>query len=121
LFGVGATPGNVRVLVDGFPRDAARWSYFKDSVKDRWVPSEHAFLVVLNVDRETARARSKNRGRPGDTFDKRFEEHGRNVGAVQIAMQRDGVRIIEVVTSRELQASEVLEIVVKELEKWEGL
>jgi UMP-CMP kinase len=121
LFGAGATPGDVRVLVDGFPRDAARWSYFKDAVKDRWVPNEHAFLVILNNDRETARARSKNRGRPGDAFNKRFEEHGRNVEAVQTAMRRDGVRIIEVVTSRDLEASEVQEIVVKELEKWEGL
>ncbi|KAF2830101.1 hypothetical protein CC86DRAFT_403422 [Ophiobolus disseminans] len=55
LFGVGATSGDVRILVDGFPRDAARWHVFKDMLKELWVPNKDAFLVALEVDRETAR------------------------------------------------------------------
>jgi len=96
LFGVGATPGDIRVLVDGFPRDVARWHVFKDAVKESWVPSENGVLVVLHVDRETARVRSEKRSRVGDSFEKRFEEHEKNVGEVVDAMRADGMTVLEV-------------------------
>ena len=108
LFGVGATPGDIRVLVDGFPRDAARWEVFKDVVKELWVPSENAFLVMLHVDRETARARSGKRGRVGDSFEKRFEEHEKNVGEVVDAMRADRMTVLEVDGSGRLKMDDLV-------------
>jgi UMP-CMP kinase len=52
LFGIGAQPGVMHFLIDGFPRDAARWPYFTDVVRDLWVPSERVVVVVLNTNRE---------------------------------------------------------------------
>jgi hypothetical protein len=49
IFGVGARPGDVRVLINGFPRDVARWPYFKEAVKDFWTPSLGSPVVVLSA------------------------------------------------------------------------
>jgi UMP-CMP kinase len=91
LFGVGAQPGVMRFLVDGFPRDAARWPYSKDIVRDLWVPSERVVVVVLNINREIARERYEKRSRIGDAFDERFDDHEDKIRPIVDAIREDGV------------------------------
>jgi UMP-CMP kinase len=95
IFGVGAQPGDVRVLIDGFPRDVARWPYFKDAVEEFWTPSLRSPVIVLNADREVLRERFEKRGRAGDEFDKRFDEHNENIGPIVETMRQGGMIIFE--------------------------
>jgi UMP-CMP kinase len=95
LFGAGATQVHVRVLIDGFPRDAARWESFKNEVQEFLKPSNDTLCIVLQVTQETARARYKKRGRAGDEFFKRFEEHEKNFEAIKEAMRLNGVKVVE--------------------------
>jgi adenylate kinase family enzyme len=96
LFGVGATSGQVRVLVDGFPRDVDRWQRFKEMAKDVFKPNENTFLIVLHISVEAAWARYELRARPGDDFEGRFEQYERNEREVSDAMVKDGVLCLDV-------------------------
>jgi adenylate kinase family enzyme len=84
------------MLIDGFPRDAARWASFKEVAKPIWEPSGKSVVVLLEVDREVAFERFVGRGRPGDVFERRFEEHSRLGPAVVEEMGRDGVMVFKV-------------------------
>jgi UMP-CMP kinase len=99
ILSVGATPQSVRVLVDGFPRDAARWRYFVAMLRDKgkWSLGDGGTLVVvLKVEREVARERYVKRGRKGDEFEKRFCEHEESIEQIVEAMRRNGLRVVEV-------------------------
>jgi UMP-CMP kinase len=95
IFGVGAQPGDTRVLIDGFPRDVERWPYFKEAVKEYWTPGVGASVIVLHADREVIRQRFEKRGRKGDEFDKRFNEHQEKIGQIVEAMRQDGLTVVE--------------------------
>lgn len=53
-------------------------------------------LVVLDVEREVALKRFVKRGRKGDVFERRFEEHERLVPEIVEVMRKDGVTIVNV-------------------------
>lgn len=53
-------------------------------------------LVVLDVEREVALKRFVERGRNGDVFERRFEEHERLVPEIVEVMRKDGVTIVNV-------------------------
>jgi UMP-CMP kinase len=110
LFGIGARPGIARVLVDGFPRDAARWPYSTDAVKEYWKPSDKAVVIVLHASREVTRARFEKRGRFGDEFDKRFDEHVEKINPIIEAMRSDGLTVIELSVNLGKSADELVEI-----------
>jgi UMP-CMP kinase len=101
IFGVGARPGDVRVLIDGFPRDVARWPYFKEAVKEFWMPSLGSPVIVLNADREVLGKRFEKRGRAGDEFDKRFDEHNEKIGPIVETMKQDGMNVFELLANGE--------------------
>ncbi|KAL5118165.1 Diphthamide biosynthesis protein 1 [Pleosporales sp. CAS-2024a] len=96
LFGAGARPGVVGIIVDGFPRDIARWMYFKDIVKEYWMPTNEAVLIVLQASKETTKKRFEQRGRAGDEFDNRFDEHERSIDTIIDGMKGDGMTVIEI-------------------------
>jgi UMP-CMP kinase len=109
LFGVGAPPGIVRILIDGFPRDVGRWLYFKDTVKLSWRPSDKAVLIVLQVNKEIAKERFEKRGRVGDEFDKRFDEHEKSIDPIIEAMRSDGMTVIELYDNHGRSAEELID------------
>jgi UMP-CMP kinase len=149
LFGVGARPGELRVLVDGFPRDGARWACFKDAVKDFWSPGpplgvhedregslemlaqagmggsnsvrQRTYLIALKNDRDDARKRSVSRGRPLDEFDKRFDEWEATFKEVEETMRRDMTDCMVSPLPKEYRAGEMVECVVDLLRSWEVL
>lgn len=84
------------MLIDGFPRDAERWTPFKEFTKPYWAPSRKSVLVVLDVEKEVALKRFTERGRPGDVFEKRFNEHANNIGEVVEVMRKDGMTVCAV-------------------------
>jgi adenylate kinase family enzyme len=102
IFGVGARQGPVRVLVDGFPRDVARWPYFKEAVKEFWTPSLRASVIILYADWEVLRERFDKRRRAGDEFDRRLDEHEEKIRPIVEAMRQDGLEVIELSTGEEL-------------------
>ncbi|KAH6618775.1 hypothetical protein C7974DRAFT_427026 [Boeremia exigua] len=104
VFPAGCDPTRVRMVVDGFPRDAGRWGAFKGVVEPVWRPGEGGVLVVLDVERGVARERFVRRGRAGDVFERRFDEHVELVEGVVQAMGRDGVKVWRVRGGEELQA-----------------
>lgn len=110
LFVVDARPGIVRILVDGFPRDAARWPYFKDAVKEYWEPSDKAVVMVLHASRELTRERFEKRGRVGDEFDTRFDEHERKIDPISEAMRKDGLTVIELSVNHSKSVEELVEM-----------
>ncbi|KAH4054290.1 hypothetical protein HBH49_078240 [Parastagonospora nodorum] len=109
IFGVGARPGIVCVLIDGFPRDAARWPYFKDAIGQHWTPSEKAVLIVLHASRETTKERFEKRGRAGDEFDKRFDEHEKSIDPIIEVMKSDGLTMIELSVNHGRSAEELID------------
>jgi UMP-CMP kinase len=108
-FGVSARPGIVRILIDGFPRDAARWPYFKDAVEQHWTPSDKAVLIVLHASRETTKECFEKRGRAGDEFDKRFDEHEKSIDPIMEAMKSDGLTVIELSVNHGRSAEELID------------
>lgn len=96
VFPAGCNPQNVRILIDGFPRDAQRWLPFKEFAKPFWTPSGRSVLVVLDVERDVALQRFVSRGRPGDVFERRFDEHAKLVPEIVEAMREDGVSVVVV-------------------------
>jgi UMP-CMP kinase len=149
LFGVGARPEELRVLIDGFPRDAARWACFKDAVKDCWSlvspPGVHegsensleilsqtgrgepdsvrqkTYLIALKHDRDDARRRSVSRGRALDDFDKRFEEWEATFKDVEETMRLDMTDCMVRPMPREYGADEMVECVENLLRSWKVL
>lgn len=109
LFGVGARPGIVRILIDGFPRDVARWSYFKATVEEHWTPNDKAVLIVLHASRETTKERFEKRGRAGDEFDKRLDEHEKSIDPIIEAMKSDGLKVIELSVNHGRSAEELID------------
>ncbi|KAF1836020.1 hypothetical protein BDW02DRAFT_567475 [Decorospora gaudefroyi] len=60
--------GDVRVLVDGFPRGVDRWTRFRECIgEEGWLPGR-MWVVVMGVDREVGYQRFLERGREGDVF-----------------------------------------------------
>ena len=51
IFPEGEDRKDVKMLIDGFPRDVRRWEAFKTSVRDDWRPGERTFAIILHVDR----------------------------------------------------------------------
>ncbi|KAF9698636.1 hypothetical protein EKO04_003774 [Ascochyta lentis] len=96
VFPSSCEPENVRMLVDGFPRDAERWVPFKEFAKPVWTPSKRGVLIVLDVDKDTARDRFTRRGRAGDVFERRFDEHMRLIAGIVEAMRKDDMTIFNV-------------------------
>jgi len=109
IFGVGARPGIVRTLVDGFPRDVARWPYFKDAVEQHWTPSDKAVLIVLHASKETTKERFEKRGRADDEFDRRFDEHEKSIDPIIEAMKSDGLTVIELSVNHGRSAEELID------------
>ncbi|KAF3052226.1 Diphthamide biosynthesis protein 1 [Didymella keratinophila] len=96
VFPTGCNPKDVRVLIDGFPRDSQRWVPFKEFAAPYWMPSKGSLLIVLDVDEEVVRERFLKRGRPGDVFDRRFREHTGMITEIVKAMEKDGLTICRV-------------------------
>jgi UMP-CMP kinase len=114
LFGVGARPGQVRILIYGVPRDAARWPYCKEGLEKWWSPfgKDRGFAVVLQVGREVARERFAAESRAGDVFEKRFDEHEEKIDAVMEAMRDDSKIVVEM----SAEADDAVESIVWRLE-----
>jgi hypothetical protein len=110
LFAVGAEPGGVRVLVGGFPCDAARWSYFRDVVEEHWKPNAKAAVIVLHTSREVTRERFEKRGMVGNEFDKRFDEHEEKVEPIIKALRSDGLTVVELSVNHGRNAEEPVEM-----------
>ncbi|OAK98191.1 hypothetical protein IQ06DRAFT_307337 [Phaeosphaeriaceae sp. SRC1lsM3a] len=108
IFGLQARQGQVRVLVDGFPRNAAQLRWFVDTVKEKWRPGSGAVVLVLRVDQEVARKRHERRPRAGDEFKKRFDEHEENIGAIVDAMRWDGMVLIEVDANQDMSTEDLI-------------
>jgi len=96
IFGVGASPRAVRVLVDGFPRDLERWQCFKEIAKDCFKPTENTFSILLDINPTAAKIRWMQRARPGDDFVERIKEYLKNEDDVRTALMEDGVQGLEV-------------------------
>jgi UMP-CMP kinase len=109
VFGVGARPDLAGTLVDGFPRDAARWEYFKEIVQESWTPSESSIVIVLHARRGLSRERFEKRGRAGDSFDKRFDQHEEGVGLIVEGMRQDGLTVIEISVNHGKTAEELVD------------
>lgn len=123
IFGVGATPGPVRVLIDGFPRDEARCRYFVDMLREsgKWSPCDGgAVVLVLKVEREVAKVRYVQRGREGDEFEKRFREHEKSIGEIVEAMRRNGLLVVEVDVNEEGGVDGMMKRL-EGMEDWRGL
>jgi UMP-CMP kinase len=110
IFGVGAQLGDVRVLVDGFPRNVERWPYFKDAVKEYWTPSEEATVILLHADRDVTWERFEKRGRAGDEFDKRFDDHEENIGPIVEAMRQDGLMVVEISVNHSTTVEQMISV-----------
>ncbi|KAL1792737.1 hypothetical protein ACET3X_009244 [Alternaria dauci] len=96
IFPNGVVPPNLRILIDGFPRGVDRWETFKDSVKDIWQPDSSTWTLLLCVDRAVARQRFLSRGRAGDVFEKRFDDHEKSIDEIVAAMKHDRVNVVEI-------------------------
>lgn len=71
-----------------------------------WTPSKKGLLIVLDVDEEVARERFVRRGKPGDVFDRRFQEHTEMITGIVEAIEKDGLTICRVGNENEnLQAT----------------
>ncbi|KAH7126962.1 hypothetical protein B0J11DRAFT_614297 [Dendryphion nanum] len=101
-------PKNVRILIDGFPRQVTRWNVLKESIKDLWQPSKSSFAIILNVDRQMANQRFVDRGRQGDVFEKRFNQYMGTIGEIVGAMKRDGMTVMELSTGDGLNAHDTV-------------
>lgn len=105
VFATACDPENVRMLIDGFPRDAQRWTPFVEFAEPYWMPSRKSLLIVLGVEEEVARERFVRRGRPGDVFHRRFREHTEMITETVEAMEKDGLTICRLgKESKNLQA-----------------
>jgi adenylate kinase family enzyme len=96
IFPNGVVPPNLRILIDGFPRGLDRWETFKDSVKDIWQPDSSTWALSLRIERAVARQRFLSRGRTGDVFEKRFDDHEDSIGNIVAAMKQDKVNVVEI-------------------------
>jgi UMP-CMP kinase len=101
VFPTGCDPTSVRILIDGFPRDAQRWVPFREFAKPYWMPSKESLLIVLDVEEEVALQRFTKRGRPGDVFDRRFREHTEMIAEIMDAMEKDDLTIRRMGKERE--------------------
>lgn len=93
IFPADCDPSNVRILIDGFPRDTQRWVPFKEFAKPYWTPSKKSLLIVLDVEEEVALERFTKRARPGDVFVRRFQDHTDLIAEVVKAMENDDMTI----------------------------
>lgn len=93
VFPGGSESKRVRMLIDGFPRDAERWVPFKEFAKPFWTPSRRSLLIVLDVEKRVALERFIKRGRPGDIFETRFDEHTKLISEIVEAMRGDGMTV----------------------------
>lgn len=101
VFPAGCDAQSVRILIDGFPRDAQRWEPFKLFAEPHWTPSRKSLLIVLDVEKEVALERFTKRGRPGDIFNKRFQEHAETIADTVEAMEKDGLTVCRLGTESE--------------------
>lgn len=92
IFPADCDPSNVRILIDGFPRDAQRWVPFKEFAKPYWTPSKKSLLIVLDVEK-VALERFTKRARPRDVFARRSQDHTDLIAEVLKAMENDGMTI----------------------------
>lgn len=99
----------VRVLVDGFPRNFDRWETFKKAVEDVWQPSEGTIAIILDVNRTIALERFVSRGRAGDVFERRFDEHVATIGDIEETMRHDGVTVQNVLCEGGMDAVTIVE------------
>jgi UMP-CMP kinase len=109
VFGVGALPGIARTLIDGFPRDVARWQQFKEIVQQSWTPSALSVVIISHASRKLTLKRFEKRGRAGDSFDKRFDQHEEQIGPIVEAMRQDGLTMIEISANHEKTAEDLVE------------
>lgn len=122
LFGVGAGVGQVRVLVDGFPRDLDRWECLKEMAGECFAPAVNTFVIVLNIDLEEALARYEARGSPGDEFVRRFSQHDTHAWSVRNAMQLDGVQCLDLHVGRDYDPTEdVVEFLRDRMDEWASM
>ncbi|RMZ74211.1 uridylate kinase [Pyrenophora seminiperda CCB06] len=108
VFPEGAILNHVRILLDGFPRKVDRWEAFKEGVQELWRPDDMTWVIVMDVDRNLARQRFMSRGRAGDEFERRFDEHMENIGPIVAAMKNDGVNVIEYKSAPDYDAGAIL-------------
>lgn len=116
VFPEGVNPKDVRILIDGFPRQADRWEAFKDSAKGVWKP-ESTVVIMIVVDRREARKRFVARGRDGDVFEQRFDDYEATIEDIVKAMSDDGVGVIQLGSSKRADA-EVMRDWLETKEEW---
>lgn len=95
IFFHGKKGKDVRILIDGFPRHLTRWDLLKKDMQGAWEPGKNCFAIIMNIERNMAQERYTCRGRPGDVFDRRFDDFHNAIGGVVEAMKQDGVTVIE--------------------------
>ncbi|KAF2629568.1 hypothetical protein BU25DRAFT_485490, partial [Macroventuria anomochaeta] len=93
VFPTGSNLQCVRMLIDGFPQDAERWVPFKEPAEPFWAPNRKSVLIVLDVEKEVALERFTKRARPGDVFERRFDEHMELISEIVEAMKDDDMTI----------------------------
>ncbi|KAF2130766.1 P-loop containing nucleoside triphosphate hydrolase protein [Dothidotthia symphoricarpi CBS 119687] len=120
IFPTGGDHDNIRCLIDGFPRDAARWQVFKQYVKEFWTPDERAILIVMNIEEELAHERFVSRGRAGDVFEKRFNEYERTIPEIIGAMDKDRMTIVGIPKGVNNGEGDLTEFVAERLEGTEA-
>ena len=60
-------------------------------------------MLVLDVEREVALERFLKRGRAGDVFERRFDEHETFIELAVEMMERDGMRTVRVGKGEDMQ------------------
>ena len=111
VFGDGKREGNMRVLVDGFPRSAAQFERFVEAMKGHWNPrsesedpdthnSIKALLLVINCNPMIAQQRVLGRGRDvmdsEEVFQKRVKEYEEQKEEIVMAFREVGVALFEI-------------------------
>jgi hypothetical protein len=57
-----------------------------------------------------ARKRFRSRGRVGDVFEKRFDDHIESIGPIVAAMMEDNVRVVEYSTDQECGPESIFQL-----------
>jgi hypothetical protein len=64
---------------------------------------------VLHASKETTKERFEKRGRAGDEFDRRFDEHEKSIDPIIEAMKSDGLTVIELSVNHGRSAEELID------------
>lgn len=90
---------------------------FKESVEGLWKPDSRTLLLVLKIGADLGYQRFIGRGRPGDKFENRYQDHENNIVSIVEAMKEDGVGVLEVAVKEGRTIEEMVDAL-KSSEAW---